>query len=225
MSITDWPLHNRPREKLMAHGAAFLSDAELLAIFLRVGMTGKSAVELGQELINHFGSLAALFEASIDELSQIKGIGAAKFVQLQAVLEMSKRALKDTLQHEASFKTIDRLKTFIQLQFQQHTTESLVVLFFNANLTLIEIETISSGNQTAVLIPTKQIITSALRHNAHSIILAHNHPFGSPTPSEQDILSTKALQNHMHAIEVQVLDHFIIADGFDAYSMAEHQLI
>ena len=129
MPITDWPIDERPREKLLAHGANHLTDAELLAIFLRVGMVGKSAVDLAHELIAHFGTLSRLFQADIAELSSIKGMGEAKYVQLQAVLEMSRRALKDTLSQQPTFNHIAALKTFVQLQFTAATDEKLMVLF------------------------------------------------------------------------------------------------
>ena len=225
MPITDWPVDERPREKLLAHGAASLSDAELLAIFLRVGMVGKSAVDLAHELIAHFGTLSRLFQANINELSSIKGMGQAKYVQLQAVLEMSRRALKDTLAQSPSFNQMAALKTFIQLQFTGLTQETLMVLFFHPNLSLIGIETLATGSSTQVELPTRLIAQRALSQNAHSIILAHNHPHGDAQPSIDDVHNTILLQKHLQPLNIMVLDHFIIADGHDAYSMTEHRQI
>ena len=225
MPITDWPIDERPREKLLAHGANHLTDAELLAIFLRVGMVGKSAVDLAHELIAHFGTLSRLFQANIAELSSIKGMGEAKYVQLQAVLEMSRRALKDTLSQQPTFNHIAALKTFVQLQFTASTHETLMVLFFNPNLSLIGIETLAIGDAIKVDLPTRLIVQRALSQNAHSIILAHNHPHGDAQASDEDIQSTRILQQQLKTLGLHVLDHFIIADGQDAYSMAEQHKI
>ncbi|MGL4767059.1 MAG: RadC family protein [Formosimonas sp.] len=225
MPITDWPLELRPREKLLARGAAHLSDAELLAIFLRVGMVGKSAVDLANELIAHFGTLSRLFQANIDDLAAIKGMGQAKYVQLQAVLEMSRRALKDSLSQAPSFNHVEALKTFIQLQFTGLQHETLMVLFFHPNLSLIGIETVAQGDSSQVALPTRLIAQRALNQNAHGIILAHNHPHGEPSPSASDLYSTRLLQQHLKPLNIHLLDHFIICDGHAAYSMAEHKCI
>lgn len=222
MSISDWPVDQRPREKLLKHGAASLTDAELLAIFLRVGIVGKSAVDLGHELISHFGSLSHLFNTDIETLSQIKGIGAAKYVQLQAILEMSKRALKDTLSQPQSFNHISALKIFVQLQFTHLAHESLVVLFFNHNLSLIDTEILATGDALAVSLPTRLIAKRALTLNAHSLVLAHNHPYGNSQPSFDDINNTQILCQQLVPIGLHVLDHLIVADGHEVYSLAEH---
>ena len=225
MPITDWPIDERPREKLLAHGANHLTDAELLAIFLRVGMVGKSAVDLAHELIAHFGTLSRLFQADIAELSSIKGMGEAKYVQLQAVLEMSRRALKDTLSQQPTFNHIAALKTFVQLQFTAATDEKLMVLFLNPNLSMIGIETLAVGDAVKVDLPTRLIAQRALSQNAYSIILAHNHPHGDAQPSNDDIQSTLILQQQLQPLGIYVLDHFIVADGQEPYSMVEHDQI
>ena len=225
MPITDWPIDERPREKLLAHGANHLTDAELLAIFLRVGMVGKSAVDLAHELIAHFGTLSRLFQADIAELSSIKGMGEAKYVQLQAVLEMSRRALKDTLSQQPTFNHIAALKTFVQLQFTAATDEKLMVLFLNPNLSMIGIETLAVGDAVKVDLPTRLIAQRALSQNAYSVILAHNHPHGNAQPSNDDIQSTLILQQQLQPLGIHVLDHFIVADGQEPYRMTEHDQI
>lgn len=225
MTITEWLPEDRPREKLLAHGPAFLSDAELLAIFLRVGMVGKSAVDLAHELIHHFGSLSALFNASLEELCEIKGVGEAKYVQLQAVLEMSRRALSDKLTQKPAFNDIESLKHFIQLNLSGLQIETLVVLFLTPNLTLIEIATVSTGDATTTLLPIREIVQNALRLNAHGLILAHNHPSGEATPSTTDIESTKALYEQLRPLNLHVHDHIIIADGHAPFSMRENNLL
>ena len=222
MSITDWPLHDRPREKLLNHGAKALSDAELLAIFLRVGVHGKSAVDLAQELIAHFGSLAQLFSASLDELSVIKGMGQAKYVQLQAVFEMSRRALADSACRHTVIADLAALKTLIQLHLHDARNEQCIALFLDPSLRLMHIEPLSEGTLTALNLHTRTLAQRALSLNAHAIILAHNHPHGSAEPSDDDIRSTQTLQAQLRPLGLYVLDHFIIADGQPPYSMAEH---
>lgn len=222
MPITDWPVDERPREKLLAHGAASLSDAELLAIFLRVGMIGKSAVDLAHELIDSFGSLAALFATSESELSNIKGMGQAKYVQLQAVLEMSRRALASKLSLHNVFDNSAALKTYIQHQLHGLAEEHLIVLFFSPTLTLIACETISTGNALRTTLPIRAITQRALTLNAHSLVLAHNHPDGSAEPSIDDLTSTLLLQEQLLALDLHILDHCIVASGDAVYSMVEH---
>ncbi|TDR32033.1 RadC family protein [Hydromonas duriensis] len=222
MPITDWLPETRPREKLLARGASALSDAELLAIFLRVGMVGKSAVDLAHELIAHFGSLSALFNARLNELSEIKGIGEAKYVQLQAVLEMSRRALTDHISQHSAFNNIASVKTLVQLHLAEQPQETLLVLFLTAHLNLIAIETIGIGHTTQVDLPIRDIVRRTFNHNAHGIILAHNHPNGNATPSAQDIESTLALQMQLAPLHIHVLDHLIVAKGHEAHSMVEH---
>ena len=222
MPITDWPVDERPREKLLAHGAASLSDAELLAIFLRVGMVGKSAVDLAHELIDNFGSLAALFAASESELSRIKGMGEAKYVQLQAVLEMSRRALASKLSLHNAFEHSAALKTYIQHQLHGLPDEHLIVLFFSPTLTLIACETISTGNAQHTTLPIRPIAQRALTLNAHSLVLAHNHPDGMAEPSIDDVTSTLLLQERLLALDIHILDHYIVASGAAAHSMVEH---
>ena len=225
MSITDWPLHDRPREKLLQHGAEALTDAELLAIFLRVGVHGKSAVDLANDLITHFGTLAQLFSAPLNELSQIKGMGSAKYVQLQAVFEMSRRALADSASRHTVISDLPALKTLIQLHLRNATAEQCIALFLDPSLRLMHIETLSEGTLTTLNLHTRILAQRALSLNAHAIILAHNHPHGTAEPSTDDILSTQALQTQLRPLGLHVLDHFIVADGQPPYSMAEHGLI
>lgn len=222
MSITDWPVDERPREKLMTQGAASLSDAELLAIFLRIGVTGKSAVELADELLAHFGSLAALFDASESELSTIKGMGDAKYAQLQAILEMSRRALASKLSIHNGFENSAALKSYIEHQLHGQTTEQLIVLFFSPNLTLIACEVMSTGTQRHTDLPIRAIAQRALTLNAHGLVLAHNHPHGHAEPSIDDITSTVLTQKRLEALDLHILDHFIVAEGQSIYSMVEH---
>ena len=225
MSITDWDVHDRPREKLLTLGASALTDAELLAIFLRMGVQGKSAVDLAQELICHFGSLSRLFSATQAELTEIKGMGSAKFAQLQAVFEMSRRALADSASQHTVIADLPALKTLIQLHLHDLAHERCIALFLDPALRLIQIETLQEGSVSDLILDVRRIAQRALNLNAHAIILAHNHPHGASEPSPTDVRSTIELQNQLLPLGVHLLDHFIVADGQTPYSMAENQRI
>lgn len=225
MSITDWDVHDRPREKLLTLGASALTDAELLAIFLRMGVQGKSAVDLAQELICHFGSLSRLFSATQAELTEIKGMGSAKFAQLQAVFEMSRRALADSASQHTVIADLPALKTLIQLHLHDLAHERCIVLFLDPALRLIHIDTLSEGSLTHLNFDVRHIAHHALSLNAHALILAHNHPHGASEPSPTDVRSTIELQSQLLPLGVHLLDHFIVADGQTPFSMVENHLI
>ena len=224
MSIVDWPEGERPREKLLARGAAALSDAELLAIFLRTGVSGKSAVDLARDLLGHYGSLTRLFAASRQEFCAIKGMGAAKFAQLQAVLEMSRRALQEELQRGDTLNSPRAVRDYLQLILAGRTQEVFMVLFLDTQHRVIAFEELFHGtlNQTSVY--PREVVRRALAHNAAAVILAHNHPSGVAEPSEADRLLTGALKQALALIDVQVLDHFIVAQG-QTLSFAERGLM
>jgi DNA repair protein RadC len=220
MSITDWPSDERPREKLLAHGAAALSDAELLAIFLRVGLPGKSAVDLARELLIHFGSLEALFHASLTELSAINGIGAAKYAQLQAVLEMSRRALVEQLKERDSFANPAAVRGFLQLRLRGIAHEEFHALFLDTGYRLIAAVTLSTGTLNETRVYPRELAKQALAHNAAAVIIAHNHPSGSALASSADLLLTRQLQHALELLEIKLLDHFIVA-AHQVTSLAE----
>lgn len=221
MSILNWDVHDRPREKLMQYGPKGLTDAELLAIFLRVGVQGKSAVALAQELIDHFGSLHQLLTAPQDQFSDIKGMGNAKFCQLQAVFEMSQRALADNASQNSAIQDMAALKDLIHLQLHNMTHERCIGLFLDPSLRLIHIEVLSEGGLIQAHLNTRQIAQHALNHNAHALILAHNHPNGSNQPSDADIQTTFELHDQLQPLGVHLIDHFIIAQGHPPLSMVE----
>jgi DNA repair protein RadC len=175
MSITDWPEDERPRERLLARGAAALSDAELLAIFLRVGMRGKSAVDLARELIGLFGSLNLLFSATQDELSAIPGMGPAKYVQLQAVLEMSRRALTEEMKQSNALSTPGAVHDFLRLKLAGLAHEVFFALWLDAQNRLISAEELFSGTLTQTSVYPREVVKKALSHNAAAVVLAHNH--------------------------------------------------
>lgn len=221
MAINDWPAHERPRERLISEGAAALSDAELLAIFLRVGVKGKSAVELGRDMVAHFGSLHALFGASLTQFSAIHGLGTAKFVQLQAVMELARRTVEEQLKAGCQLNSPQSVKQYLRLIFSNQAHESFLVLFLDVKNRLIATKEMFRGTLTHTSVYPREVVKEALTHNAASVMLAHNHPSGTPEPSESDLLLTRALSRALALVDVRILDHFVIA-GHQVHSFAEH---
>lgn len=224
MAINEWPEDQRPRERLIKFGAPALSDAELLAVFLRTGVTGKSAVDLGRDMIGRFGSLSGLFSAGIQEFSAMHGLGAAKYAQLQAVLELAKRAISEELQNVPSLSSPQAVKNYLQLLIGNKAYESFAVLFLDVKNRLIASEELFRGTLSQASVYPREVVKSALRHNAAGIILAHNHPSGSCDPSNADITLTQTLKQALALVDIRVLDHFIVANPH-VYSFAEHGLL
>jgi DNA repair protein RadC len=225
MSITDWPADERPRERLLARGAAALSDAELLAIFLRVGMKGKSAVDLARELIGHFDSLNRLFSATQDELSAIPGMGPAKYVQLQAVLEMSRRALVEGMKQNDAMSTPGAVRDYLRLHLAGLGHEVFFALWLDAQNRLIAAEELFRGTLTQTSVYPREVVKKALQHNAAAVVLAHNHPSGVSEPSSADEFLTRELKQALALVDVRVLDHFIVAGQSPPLSFAERGLL
>lgn len=221
MAITDWPEDQRPRERLIKFGAQALSDAELLAIFLRVGVKGKSAVDLGREMISRFGSLNGLFAAALPEFSSINGLGLAKYAQLQAMLELARRSLAEELQAGDLLGSPNAVRQYLQLFLSHKQYESFAVLFLDVKNRLITCRELFRGTLTHTSVYPREVVKEALAHNAASVILAHNHPSGIPEPSAADHALTQALKQALALVDVRVLDHFIVA-GAEHYSFAEH---
>jgi DNA repair protein RadC len=211
VAITDWPAAERPREKLIELGSESLSDAELLAIFLRVGVTGKSAVDLARDLLNQFGSLNDIFAATEHELSQVHGIGTSKYVQLQAIFEMSRRALSEQLQQRDVFTSPQAVHDYLKLKLGSLTREVFLVLFLDTQNRLVASEEMFSGSLSETSVYPREIVKRALHYNAASVIFAHNHPSGIAKPSQADELLTKQLKQALGLVDVGVLDHFIVA--------------
>lgn len=224
MAITDWPASERPREKLIELGANALSDAELLAIFLRVGVVGKSAVDLARDLLTKFGSLNGIFAATETELSQVHGIGSSKYVQLQAIFEMSRRALNEELQARDIFQSPKQVREYLVLKLGALTREVFLVLFLDAQNRLNATEELFSGTLTQTSVYPREVVKRAIHHNAASVIFAHNHPSGATQQSTADEQITQQLKQALALIDVRVLDHFIVA-GNQALSFAEQGLL
>ena len=212
MAITDWPKAERPREKLLNRGARSLSDAELLAIFLRTGIPGKSAVDLARDLLNQFGSLRKLMQANNDEFCEGLGLGQAKFVQLQAVLEMSRRHLLEQLHHETTLTSSDSVRQYLSSALRHQPKEIFVALFLNNNNQLLAYEELFCGTLDSAAVYPREVIKTALKHNAAAVIFAHNHPSGSATASDADISITRTLKSALGMLDIRVLDHFIVGE-------------
>ena len=224
MAISDWPAAERPREKLIELGAEALSDAELLAIFLRVGVVGKSAVDLARDLLNQFGSLNGIFAATEQELSQVHGIGTSKYVQLQAIFEMSRRALTEQLQVRDVLNSPQAVRDYLVLKLGTLGKEVFLVLFLDTQNRLLAAEELFSGTLMQTNVYPREVIKRALHHNAAAVIFAHNHPIGVVQQSHADELLTKELKQALQFVDVSVLDHFIVA-GNQILSFKERGLL
>lgn len=221
MAISDWPADERPRERLLAHGPAALSDAELLAIFLRVGIKGKSAVDLGRQLVSHFGSLNRLFAAAAADFAAVPGMGMAKYTQLQAVLEMARRALAEELAAREVLASPQAVRDYLRLSLGRLPHEVFVALWLDAQNRLIVSEELFRGTLTQTSVYPREVVKRALAHNAAAVILAHNHPSGLTTPSAADEQLTRQLREALLLVDVRVLDHFIVGGHAPPLSFAE----
>jgi len=220
MSITDWPEQERPREKLLSRGAESLSDAELLAIFLRTGTKGLSAVDLARKLLLQFGSLNTLMHADQAEFCSGHGLGQAKYVQLQGVLEMSRRYLHESISTKNVLNNPNETKQFLQSQLAYQQREVFACLFLDNKHHVISFDTLFFGTIDGASVHPREVVKSTLKHNAAAVIFAHNHPSGDPQPSQADINITQQLIQALKLIDVRVLDHIIIGQG-STCSLAE----
>lgn len=224
MAITSWPQDDRPREKLLRKGVDALSDAELVAIVLRTGMRGKSAVDLAREVLGRFGSLAALLAADVTALNASQGMGAAKSAQLQAVLEMARRALRERMERGSALSSPQAVRDFLRLKLQDRPHEAFGVVFLDAQNRVLEVEELFRGTLTQTSVYPREVVKRALAHNAAAVIFAHNHPSGIAEPSRSDEALTVALRQALALVDVRVLDHFVIGAG-TAMSFAERGLL
>ncbi|MDH4285043.1 MAG: DNA repair protein RadC [Gallionellaceae bacterium] len=224
MSIADWPEGERPREKLLQRGASALSDAELLAIFLRTGVKGKNAVDLAREMLVQFGSLTRLFSSGCKEFCAIHGMGKAKFVQLQAVQEMARRALKEEMQSGDALNSPTAVRNYLRLLLCGRGQEVFMAIFLDAQHRVIASEELFNGTLTQTSVYPREVVKRALHHNAAAVIFAHNHPSGVAEPSQSDRLLTDTLKQALALVEVRVLDHFIVA-GTGCLSFAEQGIL
>lgn len=224
MSIADWPEAERPREKLLNLGPNALSDAELLAIFLRIGCAGKSAVDLARELLQEYGGLRPLLEASQAEFCRGLGLGSAKYAQLQAVLEMARRHLSATLKTGDLLNSPDLVRRYLSAQLRHQPREVFAVLFLDNQNRLIAYDELFFGTIDGASIYPREVVKKALARNAAAVILAHNHPSGIAEPSQADRRITERLQAALDLVDVRVLDHLVVGDA-EVVSFAERGFI
>ncbi|EGU33580.1 RadC family protein [Vibrio scophthalmi] len=214
------PNNVMPREKLLSHGPASLTDTELLAIFLRTGTQGINVLELADRLLREFGSLRSLFAASEEQFCTQKGLGKAKYVQLQASLEMSQRYLNETLKRGDALTSPQQTKLFLSSLLRDRQREGFYILFLDSQNRVIRGELMFEGTIDSASVYPREVVKRTLDHNAAALILAHNHPSGVAEPSQSDRRITRRLSDALALVEVRVLDHFVVGDG-EVVSFAE----
>ena len=225
MPLKDLPLDARPREKLLARGAAALGDAELLALLLRTGLPGQGVLQMAQQLLERFGGVSGLLHTTADELKTFKGLGGtAKRAELIAVLELARRAMAEQLKQREVFSSPGAVKHYLQLHLAAKAHEVFAVLFLDAQNRLIAMEELFRGTLTQTSVYPREVVLRALQHKAAAVVLAHNHPSGTVQPSRADEALTQTLKAALALVDVRVLDHLIVAQG-EALSMAEKGLI
>jgi len=212
MSIQQWPASERPREKLLASGAHTLSDAELLAIFLRTGIAGRSAVDLARDLISEYGGLRALFQADHARFCRTRGLGDAKFAQLQAVLELAHRHLGEALSRDDALQNPDDTRRYLRARLREYPYEVFACLFLDTRHRVIACEELFRGTVDGASVHPREVVRRALQHNAAALILAHNHPSGVAEPSQADRRITDRLRDALALVDIRVLDHIVVGD-------------
>jgi DNA repair protein RadC len=220
MAITDWPENERPRERLLQRGPGALSDAELLAIFLRTGVAGRSAVDLARDLLAEFGGLRALLAADQDAFCRGKGLGAAKFAQLQAVMEIARRYLGESLPTRFTLSSPAAVKTYLRAQLRHLDHEVFAALFLDAQNRLLGFEVLATGTLNAASVYPREVVKRALASGAGAVIFAHNHPSGIAEPSRADRSLTERLRSALGLLDIRVLDHLVVGDE-ETVSFAE----
>jgi DNA repair protein RadC len=224
LGIADWPHQERPRERLFAQGAAGLSDAELVAVCLRSGIRGKSAVDLARELIAAFGGVSGLLGADLPKLLEVKGLGMARAAQFAAVIELARRSLREGLKSGSALTSPGAVRDYLRLALSTRNHEVFVVLFLDAQHRVTGTAELFRGSLTQTSVYPREVVKAALAANAAAVIFAHNHPSGVAQPSQADELLTRQLKDALALVEVRVLDHFIVA-GNQTLSFAERGLL
>ncbi|MBF7073358.1 DNA repair protein RadC [Glaciecola sp. MH2013] len=224
MKITNWPQHERPREKLLQFGAETLSDAELLGIVIGNGIKGKNAVELGRDALAKHGSVRAIISANKKQLGSTPGFGLAKFATLNACFELSKRSLAEAIQKPHSFTHADSASSYLLARLRDKPHEVFSMLLLDSQHQLIAFRDMFTGTINSAAVYPRELVKQALEDNAAAVILAHNHPSGVAEPSQADIQITNRIQRAMELIDVRVLDHFVVGDS-SVVSFAQRGLL
>lgn len=224
MRIADWPAGERPRERLLELGAGALTDAELIALCLRTGVRGASALDVARALLAQHGGLAGVLAADHRELARMRGLGAAKAALLAAVLELARRALRERLRAEAALTAPGAVRDYLRLALASRPYEAFLCLHLDAQHRVIRVEELFRGTLTQTSVYPREVVKAALAANAAAVIFAHNHPSGVAQPSTADELLTRQLKDALALVDIRVLDHFIVA-GNQALSFAERGLL
>lgn len=224
MAIKDWPAEERPREKLLAKGPQALTDAELMAVLLRTGIPGKSAVDLARQLLAEFGSLSRLLAASQDEFCRHDGLGPGKYVQFQVVLELSRRHLAEKLREGDAMTQPDLVRDYLRARMQDYQHEVFACLYLNNQHRVVAMEELFQGTIDGAAVYPREVVKRCLYNNAAAVIFAHNHPSGLAEPSQADVQITRRLITALATIDVRVLDHMVVGRQ-QVVSLAERGLL
>ena len=222
--LKDIPADARPREKLLAHGAAALADAELIALLLRTGLPGVSVLQLAQQMLDRFGGMAGLLRASVDDLKVVKGLGPAKRTEIAAVIELARRALTQQLSQQPVFDRPQQIKDFLKLQLGGRGFEVFAVMFLDSQQRLLKLEEMFRGTLTQTSVYPREVVKRALELHAGAVVFAHNHPSGAAEPSRADEYLTQTLTSALALIDVRVLDHLVVGHD-EVVSFAERGLL
>ena len=225
MPIKDWPAGERPREKLLTLGPQALSEAELLAVFLRTGIAGRDVLEIARDALQRFKGLNGLLGAPRHEVETVAGFGPAKYAQLAAVIELARRALREDVKVGTALNSPQRVREYLSLSLAHAKHEIFAALFLDAQNHLIEHRDLFRGTLTQTSVFPREVVKEALRFNAAAVILAHNHPSGVAEPSRADELLTRTLRDALALVDVKVLDHIIVAGPGQTVSFAERGLL
>ncbi len=224
MAISEWPESERPREKLLGRGASTLSDAQLLAIFLRTGIPGSSALMLGMKLLQHFGSIRGVLEADITDFCQLPGIGKSKYALLQAAQELAQRQLLENLQKEDALTSAAQSRLYVKSKLRGYHREVFLCLFLDSQHRVIAQEELFKGTIDSATVYPREVLNRAIYYKAAALIFAHNHPSGIAEPSEADIAITRRLKSALDLVDIKTLDHLVVGDE-NVISMAERGLL
>jgi DNA repair protein RadC len=224
MAISDWPVQERPRERLISNGASSLSDAELVAIFLRTGIRGQTALDLARRVLASFGSLAALFHSNLEEFCRHQGLGREKYAVFQALRELSQRYMLENLRGGEILSSSASTREYLRARFRNQKREVFSCLFLNSQHHIVKLEEMFYGTIDGAAVYPREVVRRCLEHNAAAVIFAHNHPSGIAEPSQADIAITRKLRSALDTIDVRVLDHFVVGDP-EVVSFAERGLL
>lgn len=224
MSIKEWPAGERPREKLLSEGVASLSDAELLAVVVRAGGRGNSALDLARGLLARFHSLNGVLTASMEEFCQCRGLGQVAYIQMQAMLELSRRHLHEQLADSDALTSSELTRQYLRARLRHYEHEVFACLYLDNQHRVVKLEELFSGTIDGAAVYPREVVKRCLRHNAAAVIFAHNHPSGIAEPSQADIAITRRLTAALNTIDVRVLDHIVVGRN-EAVSFAERGLM